>query len=181
MSQSRPKTHRDRLVEFHDRLVFVVIPVVVIAVIILIALLLPDITGDGTPSRRGQCKNNLKQIGIAFYNYHDEYGSFPPAYIADENGNPMHSWRVLILPFMDQQELYDQYRFDEPWNGPHNSQLTEHVPELFWFPSYHHHREHQGTADQNDDTMTYYMVLLGEKGAFNYCEHCISESNSFFR
>jgi prepilin-type processing-associated H-X9-DG protein len=72
----------------------------------------------------GDCRNNLRQIGLAMHNYHDKYGCFPPAYVPDENGKPKHSWRVLLLPFMEYGTLYSQYRFDEPWNGPHNVALA---------------------------------------------------------
>ena len=54
-----------------------------------------------------------------------EYGVLPPAYVADASGRPMHSWRVLILPFLDQQSLYNQYDFREPWDGPHNIKLLD--------------------------------------------------------
>ena len=60
------------------------------------------------PSRRSQCKNNLKQIGLALHNYHEKYQAFPPAYTVDATGKPLHSWRTLILPFVDQQALYDK-------------------------------------------------------------------------
>src|SRR5262249_42952585 len=82
----------------------------------------------GTVARRSQCKNNLKQIGLAMFNYHDAYGCFPPAYIADADGRPMHSWRVLLLPFLDEAARYRKYRFDEPWDGPNNSELATSVP-----------------------------------------------------
>jgi hypothetical protein len=91
---------------------------------IIIALLLPTIRTPRAPARRASCQNNLKQIMIALQNYHDVYHRFPPAYVADENGKPMHSWRVLILPFLEQKPLYDLYRFDEPWDGPNNSKLA---------------------------------------------------------
>jgi prepilin-type processing-associated H-X9-DG protein len=87
------------------------------------------------PARRAQCMNNLKQIGLALANYQDAFGSLPPAYIADADGRPMHSWRVLILPFLDQQRLYDQYNFREPWNGPNNSKLLDRMPSVFTCPS----------------------------------------------
>src|SRR6478672_5330638 len=73
---------------------------VVAVFLLLIALLLPAV-GGGPPHGRMACSNHLKQIGIALQNYHDVYGSFPPAYVADANGRPMHSWRVLILPFAE--------------------------------------------------------------------------------
>jgi prepilin-type processing-associated H-X9-DG protein len=75
-------------------------------------------------AKTASCNCHLKQLGIALQNYHDTYKCYPPAYIADANGKPMHSWRVLILPFMCEKECYDKYRFDEPWNGPHNRELA---------------------------------------------------------
>jgi len=99
---------------------------------ILIALLLPALQAARTAARRQQSMNNLKQINLALLNYESTYGTFPPAYIADENGKPMHSWRVLILPFMEQQALYKRYNFDEPWDGPsnrpfHNTVVPQYV------------------------------------------------------
>src|SRR5204863_151662 len=75
-------------------------------------------------ARRSNCKGELKQIGLALLNYREVYGCFPPAFIADESGRPMHSWRVLILPYIDHVSLYYEYRFDEPWDGPNNRKLS---------------------------------------------------------
>ncbi|MAG93113.1 MAG: hypothetical protein CMJ48_05125 [Planctomycetaceae bacterium] len=86
--------------------------------------------------RRKTCKNNMKQLGLALANYHDEYGSFPPAYTLDAEGKRMHSWRVLILPQLGEDELYAAYRFDEPWDGPHNRKLFEQAPAVFACPSH---------------------------------------------
>jgi len=72
---------------------------------------------------------------LALHNYHSNYGAFPPAYLADSNGKPMHSWRVLILPFMEQTPLYNQYNFNEPRNGPTNSALLNAMPPIFACPS----------------------------------------------
>ena len=79
----------------------------------------------------GQCRWNLRQIIIALHNYQDEYGRLPPVSIADETGKPMHSWRVFILPYVDYPFLFDEYRFDEPWDGPNNSKLAEDVPNAY--------------------------------------------------
>lgn len=102
---------------------------------VLAALLLPAVQAAREAARRSQCTNNLRQIALGLQNYQDVYGSFPPAYVADENGKPMHSWRVLILPFVDQQALYDQYHFDEPWDGPNNRLLAASTPPVFRCPS----------------------------------------------
>lgn len=92
-------------------------------------------SGMRTAARRSQCTNNLKQIGIALHNYADVYGCLPPSYVADADGRPMHSWRVLILPYLDERDLYDQYDFNEPWDGPRNRLLAKQVPYCFQCPS----------------------------------------------
>jgi prepilin-type processing-associated H-X9-DG protein len=104
-------------------------------VLIAIALIWSTTADTRTASRRGLCKNNLKDIGLALHNYHEQYGCFPPAYVADEQGRPMHSWRVLLLPFLDQSPLYSEYHFDEPWNGPHNSTLADRIVDVYSCPS----------------------------------------------
>jgi prepilin-type processing-associated H-X9-DG protein len=93
-----------------------------------LALLLPAVQQAREAARRTQCRNNLQQIGMALHNYHESYGAFPPAYIADASGKPMHSWRVLILPFLDQGAMYSEYNFSEPWDGPNNSRLLARIP-----------------------------------------------------
>ena len=100
-----------------------------------IALLLPAVQAAREAARRSQCSNNLKQLALAMHNYHDTYKCFPPAYIADEDGQPMHSWRVLLLPYLEQQPLYEQYNFDEPWDSPSNLALADIMPSVFRCPS----------------------------------------------
>jgi hypothetical protein len=123
------------------------------SVIVVLAgwLLPPVVFSSRGPSRRSMCQHNLKQIGLALQMYHDTYNSFPPAYIADENGRPMHSWRVLLLPFLEQQNLYDLYRFDEPWDGPNNRLLVgSDTPEVYRCPS---------DADAADSATSYLAVV----------------------
>ncbi len=94
---------------------------VVIAIIaILIALLLPAVQQAREAARRTQCKNNLKQIGLALHNYHDTFGQFPPALIGSGRRSPATGptlnttgW-VLLLPYIDQSPLYNQYNFSMP-------------------------------------------------------------------
>ncbi len=120
-----------------------------------VALLLPPVQTDGGRPPRGECKNNLKQIALALHNYHDDYGCFPPAYVADKNGRPMHSWRVLILPYLDYRAVYERYRFDEPWNGPHNRELVSQAPYMYHCP-----------ADKTPKTDTSYVVVVGPSTMF---------------
>jgi prepilin-type processing-associated H-X9-DG protein len=128
--------------------------VVGLFVLFLMYLFLPGV-GSGPISRRSVCRFNLKQLAIAMHNYHEVYGSFPPAYIADKSGRRMHSWRVLLLPFMESSWLHKQYRFDEPWNGPHNRLLAEKAPEEFHCP-----------VDTGAVTDSSYFVVVGPKTVF---------------
>jgi hypothetical protein len=68
---------------------------------------------------------------LAVANYHETYGCFPPAYVADREGRPMHSWRVLILPFLERHDLYDTYNFAEPWDGPNNRRLADRIGRIY--------------------------------------------------
>ncbi|MFH1923964.1 MAG: DUF1559 domain-containing protein [Planctomycetota bacterium] len=102
---------------------------------ILAALVLPATQAAREAARRAQCTNQLKQIGIAMHNYHDTYRCLPPAVITDEDGQPMRSWRVAILPFIEQAPLYDQYDFSEPWDGPNNRALEGAFPDTYRCPS----------------------------------------------
>lgn len=103
--------------------------------VVLVMLLVPAVQKAREASRRSSCNCNLKQLGLALQTYADVYKCFPPAYVTDAKGNRMHSWRVLILPFMEQKALYAQYDFNEPWNGPHNRLLAAEIPPVYCCPS----------------------------------------------
>jgi prepilin-type processing-associated H-X9-DG protein len=130
--------------------------------LLAVALFLPSISCDRGAARRAQCTNNLRQIVLGMHNYHDKYGCFPPAYSVDKNGRPLHSWRVLLLPFMEQKELYDRIRLDEPWNSPHNLSVFEPREPPFADTL-------SGTSclfcpeDKENRTDTNYVTLLGPR------------------
>ncbi|MFN0199027.1 MAG: DUF1559 domain-containing protein [Planctomycetaceae bacterium] len=133
---------------------------IVLAIFIFwIILNLPKIKGAREAAPRTQCMNNLKQIGLALHHYHDKYGSFPPAYIADEDGKPMHSWRVLILAELKQDKLYQEYRFDEPWDGPHNRTLHDRIPSVYRCPSYQRDAHKNFSSNYEGKTMTNYVAI----------------------
>lgn len=92
-------------------------------------------TGQPRPaSYRLQSINNLKQIALALHNYHDTYGELPPAYVTDQQGRPLYSWRVLILPLLEHQALYDQFDLDAPWDSPTNLPLVLQMPAVYTSP-----------------------------------------------
>ncbi|MFM9964270.1 MAG: DUF1559 domain-containing protein [Planctomycetaceae bacterium] len=99
-----------------------------------VALLLPAVQQARVAARRSQDKNNLKQIGLAFHNFHDTYNRFPAAASVDAKGKKLLSWRVHILPFVEGSALYDQFHFDEPWDSDHNKTLIEKMPEVYASP-----------------------------------------------
>ena len=84
---------------------------------------------------RRDCAHNMKHILLALHSYHDQYGSFPPAYTVDDHGTKLHSWRVLILPQLGEDELYRQIRLDEPWNSDHNKRFQTQMPGVFCCPA----------------------------------------------
>lgn len=89
---------------------------------------------------------------MAVANYHDAYDRYPPAVTYDAAGRPSHSWRILVLPFLEQRELFQAYSFDEPWNGPNNSKLATRMPQLFAFA---------GTYESGKSTSTNFVAITG--------------------
>lgn len=131
-----------------------------LCICLLPPFMLPAVQQAREAARRTQCKNNLKQIGIALHNYHDVYSSFPPAYVPDENGNPMHSWRVLLLPYLDESPLYDQYDFSKPWDDPANQHVMDSMPAVYKCP----------TNTDVLDNLTHYAAVMGPGCAFEGSE-----------
>lgn len=136
----------------------VIIVVALVAIIgtvtiggVLVALLLPAVQAAREAARRMQCQNNLKQVALAMHNYHDVYKTFPPAYTVDADGNKLHSWRTLLLPFVEQSQLYDQIDLDKPWDAPENQHLVDVA-----IPTY-------GCVSSPNAMMnsTNYMVIVG--------------------
>ena len=124
-----------------------------VLVYIAVGLLVP---AGCEPARRYTCMSNLKQIGIALLNHESAKGKLPPAFVADEQGRKMHSWRTLILPYMEGEQLHKKYDFQQPWDSPENRKLVAESPiRGFQCPSYPHPCE-------ESDPRTDYVAVLGE-------------------
>lgn len=124
--------HRTELIPSNDRFAcqrpgFTLVEALVVLVILatIIALLLPAVRTVREPARRMQCGNHLKQIGLALDSYHDDFGELPPAYTVDSDGQPLHSWRTLLLPYLDRKDLYDRLDLAKPWNAPENASVFD--------------------------------------------------------
>jgi prepilin-type processing-associated H-X9-DG protein len=113
-------------------------------------------TKAGTASARVQSQNNLKQIAIAMHNYHDSIGSFPPAAVCDRQGKPLLSWRVTILPYVEEQALYEQFHLDEPWDSEHNKKLIAQMPKIYAHPE----------GGPREAGKTHYRVFVGGGAGF---------------
>jgi prepilin-type processing-associated H-X9-DG protein len=118
------------------------------------ALLLPAVQAAREAGRRNQSSNQLKQIGLAMLNYHDAQKQFPARAILDKQGKPLLSWRVSLLPYLDQKDLYDQFHLDEPWDSEHNSKLIDRMPAAY------------GNPNLPSATTTLYQVPAGKGAMF---------------
>jgi prepilin-type processing-associated H-X9-DG protein len=128
----------------------------VLYVVVLVALLVPAMQAARDAARRAQCTNNLKQIGLAMHNYLSANDCFPPTSIADNEGRPMHSWRVMILPYMEASAAYNAYNFNLPWDSPSNTTVQGMMPHAYTCPSY----------PPTGPNMTHYQVVVGPGTVF---------------
>jgi hypothetical protein len=102
--------------------------------------------------------NQFKQLALAMHNYHSAKKHFPAsAAIRDAEGKPLFSWRVALLPWLEQRELYHQFHFDEPWDSPHNRGLIKRMPDVYYDPS---------QPRLGREGKTTYQVPLGIETAF---------------
>jgi Protein of unknown function (DUF1559) len=102
---------------------------------VMTALLLPAVQAAREAARRASSANNLKQIGLAMLNYESAYGKLPARAIRDKQGKPLLSWRVAMLPYLEQDTLYKQFRRDEPWDSEHNRKLIARMPAVYRSPN----------------------------------------------
>ena len=103
---------------------------------VLTGLLLPAVQSAREAARRMQSMNNLRQIGLAMHNYESVYLKLPLRVSKDANGKPLLSWRVALLPYLEQSALYEQFHLDEPWDSEHNLKLLDKMPAVYAHPSY---------------------------------------------
>lgn len=126
---------------------------------LLVGLLLPAVRTARPAARRNQCINNLKQIGLALRAYESVHHALPPAYTVDANGKPLHSWRTLILPYLEEQQLYEMIDLSKPWDDPANAEAfnTE-----IW--------EYRCAEEDGPPNHTTYLAVVASNGCFRLSE-----------
>ncbi len=136
------------------------ISAILLALSMMFLLFLPLAGGNAGPAAlRNGCINNLRQIALAINNYESAHGHFPPPYTTDDNGNPLHSWRVLILPYMEETALYNQLDLTKPWHHPDNLAVGKRMPDVYRCPSFE--------DDSPEMRMTTaYVAIIGDHTAW---------------
>lgn len=102
---------------------------------VLTGLLLPAVQSARNAAQRMQSSNNIKQILLSIHNYESTYKRFPARTINSKDGKPLLSWRVSLLPYVEEAGLYQEFHLDEPWDSPHNIKLLDRMPLSYKHPN----------------------------------------------
>jgi Protein of unknown function (DUF1559) len=131
----------------------------VIAVIFLdvvVSALLKSVKSEHAAADRNVALNRLRLIGMGFSSYQSKNGHFPPSASYSSSGRPLLSWRVTLLPFIEEQALYDQFHLNEAWDSPHNATLIGKMPSIY----------ESGGLGLTEKGKTCFMAPIGKKAAF---------------
>jgi hypothetical protein len=121
----------------------------------LMGLDLPGVNSVRSAANKMKSQNNLKQLSLAMHNYASTAGYLPRHALYGKDGKPLLSWRVAVLPYLEQGPLYRKFKLDEPWDSPHNKALLKYMPPSFIAP------EEQPSSEPYT---TYYQVFVGSNG-----------------
>ena len=159
-----PYASRDQLNEKQQqtkrwRSVFFALLTVAGIIAVILVLILPAMRNP-RPGRRPECMNNLKNIALALHNYAARnHGELPPAYTVDSAGKPLHSWRTLILPFIDRRDLYEKVDLLKPWNDPANAEVFKAYVKVYHCPS-----------SETAENYTTYLAIVAPNACFHPTE-----------
>jgi hypothetical protein len=132
-----------------------------VVVSLLMALVFPAVSAARVEGHKRKSAANMKRIVLAMQNYEADYGCFPPAFVADSSGKPMHSWRVLLLPYLGYEHVYRTYNLDKPWDAPENMEVRFLMPDEYACPA---------DPDAAAQYETSYMVFVGPRTLFRGAE-----------
>jgi hypothetical protein len=123
---------------------------------VFVALLIPAVDAARQAARQVQSQHQLKMIGLALHQYHDAYGGLPSVYSVDGQGRPLLSWRVAILPYLEENALHQKIDLDEPWDSPANAAASQSMPSFYLSPTY-------GSEGSNQ---THYLAVQSPQSLF---------------
>jgi prepilin-type processing-associated H-X9-DG protein len=128
----------------------------ILIVVLMVIFWVPSRGAPDTPAR-SYCQVKLRQLALGLWNYQAAYLTFPPAFTVDQDGNKLHSWRTLILPFIEEESLYETIELRKPWDDPinHAARMSA-TPDVFRCPSAKLAANH-----------TTYLANVSPSGAFN--------------
>jgi hypothetical protein len=109
----------------------IVLVLVVCGAVAMVRYGSPALTSIQTNRLRVQSIRNIDRIASALNAYASDHGTYPPPVIQRPDGTVMHSWRVLILPYLDEKELFNDYDMNQPWDSPENLELTSRMPSVY--------------------------------------------------
>ncbi len=102
---------------------------------LLVALLFPAVTAARNAAQNTMGSNQMKMIALAMHNYHSQFGQLPPAYTTDEQGKPLLSWRVALLPYIEAAHVANEIDPSKPWDAPENMAASQKMPAFFRAPN----------------------------------------------
>jgi hypothetical protein len=131
-----------------------------VASTLVAACMLAPSADDQNPIQRKAAQitsqNNMRQLGLAMLNYRVTHRRFPDSTVYSKEGKPLYSWRVQLLPFIEEDKLYKEFKLDEPWDSEHNKKLIERMPVAFA----------PVTGKEKGKKVTHYQVLRGGGAMF---------------
>ncbi|MDO4586921.1 MAG: DUF1559 domain-containing protein [Planctomycetia bacterium] len=127
---------------------------------LFVCLFFPSYSMVTEAINRCYCSSQMQKLDYAMQLYKADHGTFPPAFTVDAKGNPLHSWRVLLLPYLGQQELFDQIKLDEPWDSEHNRAFHSADLAIYRCPSLEE-------AQKIIPGETSYSVIVGKNSLFD--------------
>ena len=129
-----------------------------LALLLMVWLLMPAVNAPRV-ARRPACLNHMRMIALAILNYESAHGHLPPPYSTDDEGRPLHSWRVLILPYMEEVALYEAIDLTKPWDDPVNLALASQMPSYYQCPDFQ-------PNSPADEFTTPYVAVIGDNTAW---------------
>lgn len=132
---------------------------------VLVSFFMPATRVVRPAAMQTACRNQLKQIGLALAAYKDDYGRLPPTCTVNAEGQPLHSWRTLLLPYLDHRETYYRLDLSKPWDDPVNTVLFKHT----------HGSVYRCPANHGGNDNTTYLAIRTPDNRFNNADESTTE------